>query len=279
MEQKKLKITCQNKECGKTFVFPQPDKPGKYTVKCPYCHHPNHFETPNTSQKKPEEKQKPKEGMQPDGSYLVTCKGVGCNASLVTKKFSIGINHVTCPKCHTVNEFEVEPTEDMLLTCQDPKCGCHIPKPDGDDGEYRHTCACGQVYKIRVLGGKVAEVKKLTIKFPPGDPNASTAPMQLVVGKFLKKKVYPLSKGTHIIGRDDPDEQSNFPIKDSTASRRSIQIDVNSLGGSLSYKMTVLKSTNPVYHNSAELSVGDIVYLNYGDTIKLGNTLIKVQKT
>lgn len=277
MEQKKQKITCQNKECGKTFVFPQPEKPGTYTVKCPYCHHPNRFKTPDTSEKIPEEK--PQEGMQPDGSYLVICKGSGCNASLKTKKFSIGINHVTCPKCHAVNEFKVEPTEDLLLTCQDSKCGRHIPKPDGGDGEYRYKCGCGQEYYITVYDGKVTEVKKITLKFSTAVSDSSNVPMKLVVGKFLSKKVYPLSKGTHIIGRDDPDEQSNFAIKDSTVSRRSIQIDVNSIGGNLSYKMTVLKSTNPVYHNSAELSVGDIVYLNYGDTIKLGNTLIKVQKT
>lgn len=274
MEQKKLKITCQNKDCGKTFVFSQPSVPGTYTVKCPFCQHSNRFSTPSTAPKTSETK--PKEGLQPDGSYIVICKRPGCNASLVAKKYSVGINHVTCPKCQTVNEFEIQPTEGLLLKCQDSTCGCQLPKPEGGNGIFSYKCKCGQEYSIRVDGGKVVEVKKKTMVFP--SISTESAPMQLVIGRFLSKKIYPLGKGTHIIGRDDSDEQSNFPIKDTTVSRRSIQIDVNSIGGSLSYKMTVLRSTNPVYHNSVELTVGDIVYLNYGDTIKLGNTLIKVQK-
>ena len=57
-----------------------------------------------------------------------------------------------------------------------------------------------------------------------------------------------------------------------------MRIDVNENGGKLIYRMTVERAMNPVYHNNSELTVGDIVYLTYGDTIKLGKTLIKVQK-
>ena len=102
--------------------------------------------------------------------------------------------------------------------------------------------------------------------------------MKLVLGNFLGKKEYILLKGTHYVGRLDDEKNSDFAIKDKYASKRSVRIDVNEDGGGLVYKLTIERATNPVYHNSRELTVGDVVYLTYGDTLKLGKTLIKVQK-
>ncbi len=111
---------------------------------------------------------------------------------------------------------------------------------------------------------------------PPPPPHKFNLEMVLV--HFVSKKKYPLYKGIHYIGRTDNENRSDFEVKDKYASSRSFRIEVNENGGSLVYKMTVERAMNPVYHNNKELTVGDVVYLTYGDTIKLGKTLIKVQK-
>jgi hypothetical protein len=102
--------------------------------------------------------------------------------------------------------------------------------------------------------------------------------MKLVLGRFLGRKEYELSKGTHYVGRLDSANNSDLAIKDKFASSKSLRIDVNENGGSLVYRMTVERAMNPVYHNNRELMVGDIVYLTYGDTLRLGKTLVKIEK-
>lgn len=126
-----------------------------------------------------------------------------------------------------------------------------------------------------IQDGKVVKIAmKTSVSFAP----KRQVQMKLVSGTFLAKKEYRLSKGTHYVGRQDELNGSDFSIKDKYASSRSVRIDVNENGGRLVYKMTVERAMNPVYHNNSELTVGDIVYLTYGDTIKLGKTLVKVQK-
>lgn len=102
--------------------------------------------------------------------------------------------------------------------------------------------------------------------------------MKLIYGCNPNKKEYLLSRGTHYVGRADNENMSDFVIEDKYASSRSVRIDVNENGDDFVYKLTVERAMNPVYHNSRELAIGDVVYLTYGDTIKLGKTLIKVQK-
>lgn len=283
MVAKKGTIKCANAECGHSFSFVYPEKPGKYKVKCPKCGHENHIKMPSETEEqanqKPADKPQPqlKEGLQTDSSYLLFCKGNGCQLPMRVKKYQVGLNHVTCPKCHTVNEFTIEPSDEALLRCQDSACGKPLQRPNGDNGFFQQKCECGQSYTIEMKDGHVVSVKKETMAFPLS-PNVDQAPMKLVVGNIFKKRVYMLTKGVHIIGRDDANEQSDFALKDPTVSRRSLEIKVNSEGGSLLYKMTLRHATNPVYHNSVLLCEGDEIYLNYGDTIKLGKTLIKVQK-
>ncbi|MGN1173112.1 MAG: FHA domain-containing protein, partial [Muribaculaceae bacterium] len=140
---------------------------------------------------------------------------------------------------------------------------------------YKAVCSkCNSKYTIKVIDGKVAKVTKDT------EPVTLTRRvlLKLVTGTFLSKKEYILSKGSHYVGREDESKISDFSIKDKYASSRSVRIDVNENGGSLVYKLEVEKATNPVYHNNTELVAGDIIYLMSGDTIKLGKTLIKIQK-
>ena len=84
-----------------------------------------------------------------------------------------------------------------------------------------------------------------------------------------------LAEGSNIIGRKDKEQPSDISIDDNYMSRRSISIDVEkrSNASGFVFKLTVLKSANPVIVNSNQLHIGNSIYLNYGDTIRLGNTV------
>lgn len=100
-------------------------------------------------------------------------------------------------------------------------------------------------------------------------------------GGFLLKNKYQLTPGEHIIGRKDPVKKSSLMINDKYASSRSIRIDVIPVDENQSgflYKLTVLKATNPVYHNNKELAEGSGLYLEYGDIIILGKTQLTFNK-
>lgn len=266
----KISLKCRY---GHEFQFRAPSSPGYYSVACP---------TPNCGQKvsfhyplnAAHQEEKPKEeikfGLLEDGSYRFRCEKQDCRQLVLVpaKSVKVGHNRISCPKCGIVHEFDIEPTEEDLLKCKVAGCDGIISKSD---------CACekcGTKYSISIKDGKVVGV---TIKTEPWLPKKQW-PMKLVLGHFLGKKEYILSKGIHYIGRLDDEKKSDFEIKDKYASSRSVRIDVNENGGSLVYRMTVERAMNPVYHNSRELTVGDIVYLTYGDTLKLGKTLVKVQK-
>ncbi|MCH5233517.1 MAG: FHA domain-containing protein [Muribaculaceae bacterium] len=255
-------VSCINKECGQKLKFNYGAKP-KPEVKA--------------EEKKIEEKPIPKvqPGWQENGAFVIRCDSPGCGQliRMTADKIHTGKNSLKCPRCGKPHSFEKEPSEEELLQemlkCKTAGCDGSIDKDTG-------ICdSCQTKYALHYdENGKIEKVVKKT------DPiRINQNRMKLVVGNFLGKKEYILKEGTHYVGRFDEESQSDFAIKDKFASKRSVRIDVTfDQGGNLVYKLTVERGLNPVYHNNRELVVGDIDYLNYGDTIKLGKTLIKVQK-
>ncbi len=277
-EAEKVSLTCK---CGHKFQCKAPSAPGNYSVTCPNpeCKAKVSFHYPLTSgQKQAEPKAEVKFGLLDDGSYRFRCENIRCRQPVLVRAndIKVGLNRVKCPKCPTYHEFIVEPKESDLLKCQKADCNGLLLKPDRGDGIYSSVCKeCGQEYSIIIQEGKVV---KVTMKTSPPPPPVKPVKMKLVLGRFLGRKEYELSKGTHYVGRLDTDNNSDFAIKDKFASSRSLRIDVNENGGSLVYRMTVERALNPVYHNNRELTIGDIAYLTYGDTIRLGKTLVKIEK-
>ena len=283
-EVKRIPLTCPH--CGTPYNYKAPSAPGTYSISCinKECRQKFKFKYSEKPQEeiKPEEKNQEEKsesqiqpGWQENGTYVLRCDSPGCGLliRMAADKIFIGKNSVICPKCGKKHYFEKEPSEEELqkemLKCKTGGCEGNIDMATG-------ICdSCGSKYSIEVDNeGKIVKVTKKT------DPiKVNQSRMKLVMGNFLGKKEYNLKEGTHYIGRYDEESQSDFPIKDKYASKRSVRIDVTyDQGGNLIYKMTVERGLNPVYHNNRELTVGDIDYLNYGDTIKLGKTLIKVQK-
>lgn len=277
-EVEKVSLTCK---CGHKFQCKAPSTPGNYSVTCtnPACKAKVSFHYPVISeQKQVDPKAEVKLGLLDDGSYRFRCENDQCRQTVLVpaNMIKVGLTRVKCPKCSKYHEFNVEPKESDLLKCQRADCNGILVKPDRGDDIYSSVCdKCGQEYSIIIQEGKVV---KVIMKTPPPPPPPKPFKMKLVLGHFLGRKEYELLKGTHYVGRLDTENNSDFAIKDKFASSRSLRIDVNENGGSLVYRMIVERAMNPVYHNNRELTVGDIVYLTYGDTLRLGKTLVKIEK-
>lgn len=278
--------------CGTIYNYKAPSSPGKYTISCinKECGKKMSFtyrgeklqNQAEQQQPKPEQKQQTvKQGWQEDGSYIIKCDTDGCGQwiRMTADKIRVGKNSATCPKCGKKHIYEKEGSFEeinaVMLECK--TAGCEGKIVIDENYPNQGICNdCDAEYKIEYdENGKIIKVTKKTV-LPPSPQGGK---MKLVVGNLLGKKEYELKQGTHYIGREDTESYSDFAIKDKFASKRSIKIDVNyDQHGNLMYKMLVERALNPVYHNNREMHVGDIDYLTYGDTIKLGKTLIKVQK-
>ena len=106
-------------------------------------------------------------------------------------------------------------------------------------------------------------------------PTLLNHPGRLVWG-FLGTKSRQLTVGRHIIGRKDSEARSDIEFDDDYMSRQSVAIDVakdpNYSG--YSFKLTVLRATNPVIVGDQVMHEGDSLNLNYDDTIRMGKTVL-----
>ena len=100
-------------------------------------------------------------------------------------------------------------------------------------------------------------------------------------GSFFKKKSWTINYvGSFYIGRTDDQVKSDVSIDDEFVSRKSLLLEVLPVRGSreCKYKITVNKAANPVLVNGRSLELGESIYLNYGDTILVGNTTLTFKK-
>lgn len=168
-----------------------------------------------------------------------------------------------------------------------PKCDHNILLKAETPGVFRTLCkGCKTIVIAR--GGSMAmptaenkdeETRNSGDNTPIKNTERSrTGKNQLATGKLvwgrLIRKTYFLHEGDNYIGREDEEQPSDVSLKDAYASRRSVKINVLPGEKGNSYKLTIENATNPVLINGAVQTVGNSVYLNFGDTIVLGNTTI-----
>lgn len=104
------------------------------------------------------------------------------------------------------------------------------------------------------------------------------SPGILTWGNIFRRKKFPLNEGTYVIGRKDSVNHSDVELNDAEVSRRSVVIEVTRKEDGYYFKLTVKKALNPVLHNNRPLAVSESIYLNYGDSIQLGRTVINFSK-
>lgn len=201
------------------------------------------------------------------------------NRAIVGKIYSI-----TCPKCQEVLLLKAASAVRYKKICK--RCGTPISymgkEPVNsdvtDETQPKKVNKTQKYHKPSNIGNQGFKATKTveeenvnrTIK-----PNA-----KLTWGSFFKKNSYVFVRtGKHYIGRDDDEVRSDISIHDEYVSRRSVLIDVIAKAGNdCGYKLTVVNAKNPVLVNGQIIEIDESVYLNYGDTILVGDTTLTFKK-
>lgn len=176
----------------------------------------------------------------------------GDNVYVVNESAEIGKTYsFICPRCHT--HFISSTMTDEVNKIKCPDCDTYI------------------CYSTKGKEGIPSRMRtQVILKNPIATPTGI-----LVWIEDSKACKYPLRPGIVTIGRKDRDEPSDISVNDATASRQSVKIEVTKgeKTGRHIFKLTVMRTTNAVYVNHNALYSKSSIYLNYGDTIKVGETV------
>ncbi len=178
----------------------------------------------------------------------------GENVYVVNEKAEIGRKYsFVCPSCHALFFGKAKDTEVTELRC--PEC---------------NTIIC-----ITGTPGSAPKLRRHVTLVQSTEESRMAAPGMLVWMENQQVSNFVLMPGTISIGRDDEEEPSDISLADARASRRSVEIEVTrgEQTGWYIFKLTVLRTTNAVYVNHNALYSGNSIYLNYGDTLKVGTTV------
>lgn len=176
----------------------------------------------------------------------------GDNVYVIHEKAEIGkVYSFKCPHCHSLFISKTMNDEVMKIKC--PEC---------------ETFIC-----FSSRGKEGIPAKRRTQIIAESDFPTREGILVWAQGSQVMSEILPI--GETVIGRDDVNEPSDISILDNTASRRSVKILVTKgeQTGKYNFKLTVLRTTNAVYVNNNALYAKSSIYLNYGDTIKVGGTV------
>lgn len=176
----------------------------------------------------------------------------GDNVYVVNEKAEVGKTYsFVCPQCHAL--FVSKATDEEVKQVKCPECNTYICfSTKGKEG-------IGPRNSTRIIPGFAQATPQGILVWTEGN-RVNSIPMKI---------------GDVIIGRADNIEKSDVMIDDATASRRSVRISVarGESSGKYTFKLSVLRTTNAVYVNHNVLYNRSSIYLNYGDTIKIGETV------
>ena len=230
-------------------------------------------------------------------------KKVG-KAYLVKDHALVGLTYtIVCPQCHKHLLVKATSSKTQKKTCTD--CGAEIYFPAKARPVYHEVPKERNNVTEEAIGGNPTQKynpnhkvvvedeasktihdeereTKENIDYSSngetrkvGKPNA-----KIVWGNIFSRKTFEIRVlGEFYIGRDDDEIKSDIVIKDDYVSRRSVLLEVIPKGGTeCLYKITVKHASNPVLVNGKEIAIGESAYLNYGDTILVGNTTLTFKR-
>lgn len=108
-------------------------------------------------------------------------------------------------------------------------------------------------------------------------------PVTPVIGQLQIKStgdIYQLYEGEYIVGRTGTAKEAGLKLAVSDRSMSRLHLKMKVVKTALNYFHSVENAENkkPTYINGRELQQGEVVYLNYGDTLKMGETYIEFNK-
>lgn len=273
--QETLRVTC--KSCGKSFNIRIPEKPGRYSVKCPHCAKPISFTfSERESQLKKIRKMVPKVSA-PQTNAPVLGETIKVKDRVYVIKTLAVVNHpykAICPICGS--NIPLLPTvtgKPIKASCK--KCHSLVYYKAVEKGSSNGIKVGKKAVKeddTKTEKGEPAKKKTIKIAVPKG-----AIAWKRGTGILAKTRIFRLREGANTIGRKDDTSPSDIMIeRDDEISRRSIVIDVvyDDEKKDFIYELKVLRNTNPVYVNGRPMSNDEVIRLNYNDIICLGKTNI-----
>ena len=152
---------------------------------------------------------------------------------------------VECPNCHnTLNVNYYDGIESAHITCPVPKCGVKLP------------------FKSYLL------VQETLIR-------AVTPVLGCLTVKSTGER-HDLQEGEYILGRAGVKVEADikFNVTDRRMSRHHMKLTIRHINQNYLHHIQKAKEGVVIHVNGIELNDYDIVTLNYGDTISLGDTYI-----
>ena len=139
------------------------------------------------------------------------------------------------------------------------------------DGIESKQLQCG-VCKLTLPFNSYLKVQRTIVK-----------PVTPVIGQLQIKStgdIYPLFEGEYIIGRTGTAKEAGLKLVVSDRSMSRLHLKMKVVKTTLNYYHSVENAENqkPTYINGRELQQDEVVYLNYGDTLKMGGTYIEFNK-
>lgn len=247
METPVIQLTCSH--CGKVVKVKRPAKPGKYSVPCPGCQ-----------------------------SKLVLVvnppkAATDQTAAAQTPAAPPVVNNSMEPERRVMGDYmQNVPAE---VKCAFDNCSYVHQVTPSSIGTNRFICP-------RCKGRTSFEVRGRTIIVGVKDNYQPFRGKLILLRKNWFNKEFRLTQGSNIIGRYDSDPRGNSDIAisdDPSMSRRSIDISMehHELNG-YTFRLTVLRATNPVLVNNNPLLIGEDFSLNFNDSIILGKTQFRFVK-
>lgn len=245
-----LAFKCLNPECGQQIRLSRPAKSGVYNVTCPHCHTKKQLRLKGLdavdASSQSESAVNPPQSSQPR-----TLDNSSNPAREMSEDFVVNETYsFKCPHCEIQGiGFKTDKPGHRTINC--PYCKGKI----GLDVRTK-TATITISEQLQLYRGKL-----------------------ILLRKGWLNKDFRLSEGKNTIGRYDESAMCDIAIKnDSSMSRRSVEIEVVKTEKGYSFKLTVLKATNPVLHNGNSLIAGESVSLNFGDSIVMGKTKFRFDK-
>jgi len=265
MEVNKMKITCP--VCKKEFPVRKPEAPGMYKIVCtnPECAHEIKLmirarEVKMAGNTQQPQQQTAKAAAAPQIPMVGTPEKTEKGIYLLKTALHIG--------------------KKVAYTC--PTCGKHVVLMPKTTGAMAAACpACATRTAFRVVDPSpqpAADVpKSITKRNNPIEVAINNQKVELVWGSLFCRKKAVLKEGINWVGRKEPANPSDIMIDDPAVSAHSFSIEKNSQNGTC--KLYVQHATNPVKINGVECKEGCTVYLNFGDKILTGKTVLVVAKS
>lgn len=206
----------------------------------------------------------------------VKCPNPKCDAIInFRKKFSLQVIDVPCPKCKSQLH--------MLFNINENPQSCKVSivskESDGveEDNSLKKKDTIYKKDKNKTPHNIYEDFDEDEVKHIKSFHKKRRLKSKIYLTHCklfgLIKDRYPLSEGKTIVGRFDDDFPSDISLKgDNTISRQSIAISIEADEYGFDYKLKVLNATNTIKVNDRKVKVGEEVYLEFGDIIKLGNS-------